>query len=164
MFRELKNYEVEARVARITTGNEQGVVLHLYKDARCDMKILDEAGVKWQRRHEEHKGVIYCRVGIYDEDINEWVWREDAGAESYTEKEKGEASDSFKRACTNWGIGRELYTAPFIWVPAEKCNIRNGKCYDHFYVQTLKVEDGKIVGLVIVNLDKDNAVVYRNGV
>ncbi|MBO4733961.1 MAG: hypothetical protein J5662_05725 [Clostridia bacterium] len=68
------------------------------------MNILDESGYKWQRKHYECKGNLYCSVGIYDEDLKEWVWRDDCGAESYTEKEKGEASDSFKRACVNWGM------------------------------------------------------------
>ena len=103
------------------------------------MNILDETGVLWQRKHYECKGNLFCSVGIYCEDIKEWVWKDDCGAESYTEKEKGEASDSFKRACFNWGIGRELYTAPFIWVPADKYTVsagKNGKptTYDKFRV------------------------------
>jgi len=76
---------------------------------------------------------------------------EDTGTESNTEKEKGLASDSFKRACFNWGIGRELYTAPFIWVGAEWANIADGKCYDKFEVEKIETVDGKITKISIIN-------------
>lgn len=116
-FRDLRADEVDAR---ISTVSEKGISLLLYKDARCDMRILDEivGSENWQREHYECKGNLFCRVGIKMPDWNDWVWKSDCGTESYTEKEKGEASDSFKRACFNWGIGRELYTAPFIWIKA----------------------------------------------
>jgi hypothetical protein len=151
-FRELTKDEIECRVSTVT---EKGCSLLLYKDARCDMRLLDETvgRANWQRRHYECKGNLFCSVGIKCGD--EWVWKDDCGTESYTEKEKGEASDSFKRACFNWGIGRELYTAPFIWVPADKCNIvmKNGKptTYDKFSVEKIKIEQGQIVGLSIFN-------------
>lgn len=102
---------------------EKGFSLLLYKDARCDQTILDETvGVgNWQRRHYECKGNLFCSVGInlnYKHIPSDaaWVWKDDCGTESNTEKEKGEASDSFKRACFNWGIGRELYTKIFIFI------------------------------------------------
>lgn len=116
-FRTLNPEEIEIRVARCT---EKGAQFLLYKDARCDMNILDETvgAMNWQRAHDEHRGNLFCKVGIRG-DNGEWVWKEDAGAESNTEAEKGHASDSFKRACVNWGIGRELYTSPFIWI--ENC-------------------------------------------
>ena len=89
-----------------------------YKDARYDMKILDEivGPENWQRKHEEVNGTIYCSVGIRNPDTNEWIWKQDAGSESNTEAEKGAASDSFKRACFNWGIGRDLYEFPTIYI------------------------------------------------
>lgn len=157
-FRNLKADEVEARVSQVT---EKGVVLLIYKDARCDMRILDETvgPENWQREHYECKGNLFCRVGInvnYNtpEHVGRWVWKSDCGTESNTEAEKGEASDSFKRACFNWGIGRELYTAPFIWVPASMVEIKTGKngkpsCYDRFTVTKLEVKDGKIIDLEI---------------
>lgn len=164
-FRELKPDEIECRVGTI---NDNGLSLLLYKDARVDMRILDESGVKWNREHYTLNGTIYCRVGIYDEDIKEWIYRSDAGAETYTEKEKGAASDSFKRACFNFGIGRTLYTAPFIWINRSDCNIKAGKngkpaCYDKFIVQIYEVEDEKIVKLAIVNT-ANNQVVFRYGI
>ena len=102
------------------------------------MRILDETvgAMNWQRKHTRDNA--NCIVEIWDAEKNTWIQKEDTGTESFTEKEKGLASDSFKRACFNWGIGRELYTAPFIWVSADKCKIdpKNGKytTYDKFEV------------------------------
>lgn len=116
IFRKLTANDVEARVQ---SCDENGFILLLYKNARCDMNVLDEAvgAENWQREHYECKGNLFCRVGIninyMDEGLEqEYIWKADCGTESNTEKEKGESSDSFKRACVNWGIGRELYTAP----------------------------------------------------
>lgn len=149
-FRKLKASEVECRINSV---KQTGLVLLLYKDARCDMNILDETvGPEgWQRNHELINGNLFCNVGIKIND--EWIWKQDVGTESYTEKEKGQASDSFKRACFNWGIGRELYTAPFIWMPATKCKIESGKCYDHFEVTLLEYEGNAISALEILNTD-----------
>lgn len=103
---------------RVGTLNAKGMSLLLYKDARVDMKLLDEVFgyMNWKRSHEIIDGNLYCTISIWDENKKEWVSKQDVGTESNTEKEKGQASDSFKRAGFNWGIGRELYTAPFIWV------------------------------------------------
>lgn len=163
-FRDLRADEIEVRVQSVSK-NGSGIVLLLYKNARVDMAILDETvgPENWQREHYECKGNLFCRVGInvstktiFDDNgkvtlCDHWVWKSDCGVESNTEAEKGEASDSFKRACFNWGIGRELYTAPFIWVPSSKCTITNGKCYDRFVVEKILVENKRIVGLSIVN-------------
>lgn len=113
--RTLKADEIECRVGTI---NAKGCSLLLYKDARVDMKILDETyGVgNWQRTHEVINGNLFCTIEVWNDRINQWVKKQDVGTESYTEKEKGEASDSFKRAGFNVGIGRELYTSPFIWI------------------------------------------------
>lgn len=156
-FRDLRADEIECRVQSV---KENGLVLLLYKDARVDMNILDETvgASNWQREHYECKGNLFCRVGIKVEDpktlVKEWVWKSDCGTESNTEAQKGEASDSFKRACFNWGIGRELYTAPFLWIPADKCNIKNGKCYDKFEVEKIIIENKQIVALAIKNNTK----------
>lgn len=160
-FRPLREDEIECRISQIKKDGK-GLSLLLYKNARCDMNILDETvgSFNWQRNHSEHKGNAYCSIGInanYKEADKEpnWIWKEDCGSESYTEKEKGEASDSFKRAGFNWGIGRELYTAPFIWIKAANCNLKeyNGKftCSDRFSVKHIKVENGKITQLAIFN-------------
>ena len=121
-FRALKESEIELRVARCT---EKGSQWLLYKTARVDMEILDETvgTLKWQRDHKEIHGVVYCGVAIQN-DQGEWIWKWDAGSESFSDKQKGEASDSFKRACVNFGIGRELYSAPFIWISSEKIPVK----------------------------------------
>lgn len=152
-FRKLNPDEIECRIGTIS---EKGLSLLLYKDARCDMNLLDETvgPMNWKREHtRENRN---CIVSIYDTEKNEWVSKEDTGTESNTEAEKGLASDSFKRACFNWGIGRELYTAPFIWVKSEDCSITvfNGKrrCYDEFKVVKLTYKkNGDIDGLAIKN-------------
>lgn len=154
-FRDLTADDIEVRVQSV---KQNGLVLLLYKNARVDMSILDETvgAENWQREHYECKGNLFCRVGIKCDDkihqLLDWVWKSDCGTESNTEAQKGEASDSFKRACFNWGIGRELYTSPFIWVTADNCNIQNGKCYDKFEVEKIKIENKKIVGLAIRNV------------
>lgn len=153
-FRKLKADEIECRIGQIKAN---GLTLLLYKDARCDMNILDETvgPMNWKREHTRDNR--NCIVSIYDDEKNEWVSKEDTGTESNTEAEKGLASDSFKRACVNWGIGRELYTAPFIWVKKEDCNISavsgdKFRCYDKFKVVKLTYKDnGDIDGLCIRN-------------
>lgn len=161
-FRALTANEIECRVGTI---NEKGLTLLLYKDARCDMNILDEVvgPMNWKREHARDNA--NCIVSIYDEEKKEWISKEDTGAESYTEKEKGLASDSFKRACVNWGIGRELYTAPFIYIPADKCKIeqKNNKyvTYDKFYVEAIKYNDRKeIIALSIKNIKGNRVYLY----
>lgn len=161
-FRDLKAEEIEVRIGQIK-GN--GVALLLYKDARCDMAILDETvgAENWEREHYECKGNLFCRVGInknYDKptEFRDMVYKSDCGTESNTEKEKGEASDSFKRACVNWGIGRELYTSPFIWVtnmdgknqPNYKVTDK-GKVNDKFIVEKIAIDNKRITGLAIIN-------------
>lgn len=151
-FRYLAADEVECRVS---TVSDKGCSLLLYKDARCDQNILDETvgAMNWQRHHSRENA--NCIVSIWDVGKSQWVEKEDTGTESFTEKEKGLASDSFKRACFNWGIGRELYTAPFIWIKAGDVNLsdKNGKktTYDKFRVSSMTVELGKIVALEIYN-------------
>lgn len=162
-FRKLRADEIECRVAMTS---DKGASLLLYKDARADMIILDETvgAENWQREHTRDNA--NCIVSIWDSTKKQWICKEDTGTESNTEKEKGLASDSFKRACVNWGIGRELYTAPFIWVPADKINWyqKNGKNYprDKFRVSAISYDDRRnITSLVIVN-DK-GVEVYRYG-
>lgn len=152
-FPYLEATDVEVRVSRAT---DKGVALLLYKDARCDMRILDAVvgPMNWQRSHEFKDGRLYCTVSIWDDEKKQWISKEDVGTESNAEPEKGQSSDSFKRACFNWGIGRELYTAPFIWVPASKVDIVNKKTNDKFKVRHMKVDNGVITNLIIDNVSK----------
>lgn len=162
-FRKLRADEIDCRVQSI---NAKGLILLLYKDARCDMNILDETvGIEnWQRKHEVVNGNLFCSVAIYSDEKKEWIWKQDVGTESNTERQKGEASDSFKRACFNLGIGRELYTAPLIFIKASDCNITaDKKCFDKFIVNQIAYDDnGRICDLSIVNT-KSNVVVYKMG-
>lgn len=151
-FRDLKADEIECRVAQIS---ERGLSLLLYKDARCDQKILDETvgALNWQNHYSRDNA--NCIVSIWDDEKKQWISKENTGKESNTEAEKGLASDSFKRACFNWGIGRELYTAPFIWIEPGKFKLKekNGKkaCYDKFTVTHIKIKDKRITELGIFN-------------
>lgn len=162
MFRDLKAGEIDVRIA---TCSEKGVSLLLYKDARVDQDILDETvgAMNWQRKHTRDNA--NCIVEIWDKEKGQWIGKEDTGTESYTEKEKGLASDSFKRACFNWGIGRELYTSPFIWVGADKVKIdqKNGKfiTYDKFHVVAIEITDKVITGLAINNQNNQRVFTYR---
>lgn len=102
--------QVEFRVQSINKGGY--ATLLVYKDARADQQRLDDAvgPLNWQRRHTG--GNHNCIVSIWCDEKKEWVAKEDTGTESNAEAAKGLASDSFKRACFNWGIGRELYNYP----------------------------------------------------
>lgn len=153
LFRDLRADEIECRVAQ---AKATGVSLLLYKDARCDQNILDETVTpyNWQRFHSRDNA--NCTVSIWDESKGQWVSKEDTGTESNTEKEKGLASDSFKRACFNWGIGRELYTAPFIWIKAEDCtalkeNGQRWQCFDTFEVEKILIVNKRIMAISIKN-------------
>ena len=171
-FRLLRADEIDCRIA---TVSKKGVSLLLYKDARVDQNILDETvgPMNWQRSHSRDNA--NCTVSIWDKEKGQWVSKEDTGKESNTEAEKGLASDSFKRACFNWGIGRELYTAPFIWIDEAHCNIResgrtdwDGKpiqtCNDRFRVSQIGYDDNHtITSLVIVGKDGNAVFTMGNG-
>lgn len=171
-FRLLKANEIECRVQKIT---EKGCILLIYKDARVDQRILDETvgPLNWQRDHKELKGNIYAGIGIWDEKKQIWIWKWDAGAESFSDKEKGEASDSFKRAGFNWGIGRELYTSPFIWINLStdevyKTKDKQGKDKFNlsskvkFHVTAIKCnENREIIGLQIKDQDNKQRFLLR---
>ncbi len=159
-FRPLRADEIEVRVARIVSGGK-GVQLLFYKDARVDQNVLDETvgPMNWQRRHGRDNA--NCIVSIWDTDKNMWVSKEDTGTQSNTEAEKGLASDSFKRACFNWGIGRELYTAPDTFVWGDGANIKDGKCYDRFKVSELAVENGYITHVAVVNNSMNGRKVFE---
>jgi hypothetical protein len=158
-FRLLEAHEIDCRVATVKAN---GVSLLLYKDARVDMNILDESvgAMNWERKHTRDNA--NCIVGIWDETKKQWITKEDTGAESFTEKEKGLASDSFKRACFNWGIGRELYTAPFVWISDVKTTKKGERhtTFDRFKVIEIGYTNKIISKLIIANA-KDNRIVYK---
>ena len=169
-FPNLTAEDIEVRVDRISENNNgAGLNLLLYKDARVDMKMLDEVvgQENWQRKHFKLDGTTFCSVGILcplDEMGAEkkWVWKTDCGTPSNFESEKGAASDAFKRACFNWGIGRELYTSPeiFIWQAKETAepfftlSHKGDKptTWDKFECAKILIENKKIVAVAIRNL------------
>lgn len=162
----LRPNEIDVRVGSI---NEKGATLLLYKDARVDMNILDESGVKWKRSHELINGNLFCTISVWDDEIKEWISRQDVGVESNTEKEKGQASDAFKRAGFNFGIGRELYTAPFTWISAGDYNgFKNpttGKfgTYDKFVVDSIGYNDNNEINKLVIKNSKTGRVVFTLG-
>jgi len=162
----LKPHEVEVRVGQVTG---KGVSLLLYKTARTDARRLDEvfAG-RWKREHYiDQKGGVVCQISIWNDAINNWVIREDVGSESNTEAVKGAYSDAFKRSGFSFGIGAELYDAPFIFVKCETVANQGGRGFkmkDPYYfndvsVTALNYENG----LLQVELSKrGKGVIYSN--
>lgn len=163
LFRPLRADEIECRINQLKEGKKDNIgkvfaICLLYKDARCDQRILDECvgPMNWQRRHYEHNGNLFCAIGIYDSGKKEWVWKEDAGSESNMDAQKGHASDSFKRAGTNWGIGRELYTPLFIYFQLQEGEYYRDpkgklKSNSKFFVKSVYTENGIIKKAEIVD-------------
>lgn len=166
-FRNLRADEIDVRIGSVNKG---GASLLLYKDARADMNILDETvgPLNWQRKHEVIDGKLFCTISVFDPDKNIWVSKQDVGTESYTEKEKGQSSDSFKRACVNLGIGRALYTAPNIFFftnQLDKYTIENGKakCYDTFSVADIQYDNlNNIANVTIRNNSNGITLTFGN--
>jgi hypothetical protein len=147
---------------------QNGLSLLLYKDARVDQNILDEVvgPLNWQRHHTRDNA--NCIVSIWDDEKKQWIEKEDTGTESNTEKEKGLASDSFKRACFNFGIGRELYSAPFIWISADKADIKQNEkgklvCNDRFVVSHIGYDDARNITALSITNTRTGAIVYKLG-
>lgn len=138
----LTAFDVELRVSQIQkTKTGTYAVLLVYKNARVDMKILDEVfgALNWTREHSMIDGRLFCTVSVWDEEKGQWISKQDVGVPSNSEATKGEVSDAFKRACFNFGIGRELYSAPEIRVKLNDDEIvigNNGKpkTYAKFFV------------------------------
>ena len=170
IIRDLTEKEIECKIATIKEG--KGLSLLLYKTARTDMSILDETfgAMNWQCEYKEIKGNMYCGISVWDEKKAQWITKWDCGVESaFGDKEKGEASDACKRAGFKWGIGVELYTSPFIWIPSDKCNIISGdkapKCFDKFVVEKIQIQNKEITGLAIKNATtKQRVFVWQQGV
>ncbi len=165
MMRKLKANEIECRVAQVSSN---GCSLLLYKTARVDRAILDEVyGIRWQNDFKVIDGKMYGGIGVFDSELKQWLWRWDCGTESNTEAEKGQASDCFKRAGFKFGIGVELYSAPFIWINAKTVKNDKGKYilddkYEKFDVAEIGyAENGDINKLKIKN--KKNETVFELG-
>ena len=146
--------DIECRAQQVDKAFKWCSLL-LYKNARVDMQILDETFGRfgWQRSHEIINGRLYCTVSIYDEAKKQWVSKQDVGTESNTEAEKGQASDAFKRACFNIGIGRELYTSPKIFVTLSPEDIKNNKLFTKFEVSDIGY-NGNAINFLRIKDDK----------
>jgi hypothetical protein len=153
--------EIECRIGTTKQpkdGKPGGVSLLLYKDARCDMIRLDKAvgAMGWMRSHSRDNA--NCTVSIWDDEKKMWVSKEDTGVASRTEAEKGLASDSFKRSCVNWGIGRELYTAPFIWISGNPDVLK----WERFNVKAIGYDANRNINALTI-VDKQGKVVFQMG-
>ena len=164
-FRLLRADEIECRISSI---NEKGLSLLLYKTARTDANLLDETvgGENWENDFKIVDGVLYGGIGIFDEVKNDMVWKWDAGTESNTEAEKGRASDAFKRAGFKWGIGRELYTSPFIWISNANCEIKKNErgklaCNDSFRVVEIEYNENSEIRKLIIENDTKGVDVFN---
>lgn len=163
-YRLLEPDEIECRVQKCS---EKGVSILLYKTARTDADLLDETvGCdNWENKFETINGVLFCALGV--DYGNGLVWKTDAGVESNTEAKKGEASDAFKRAGFKHGIGRELYSAPFIWVPAAKCKKlqqnKTGKwaCSDDFAVMDIQYDDKERISKIAITSSGEVVYTYE---
>ena len=162
-IRRLTKADIECRVAQCgAKSGKAWCTILLYKDARVDMRILDEVygPLNWQREHMLIGDRLYCTISIYDEKKGQWIKKQDVGTESYTEKEKGQASDSFKRAGFNVGIGRELYTAPkiFIDLNSGEYNDNGGKITPKisFEVDDIDYDDAGNINVLVIKDGKGN--------
>lgn len=165
-FRPLNANEIECRVGNVSKdkdGNIKGFYLLLYKNARVDQCILDETvgQFNWKCNYYQVKQTMVCSVAIWNEERKEWVSKDNGGDDDFNaEQVKAELSDSFKRACFNWGIGRELYYSPKIWVNADK---DNDPKLTHYSVKVIEYDNNKrITRLAIIN-DKTKQVVFSYG-
>lgn len=159
-FPVLNANDIEVRVQNVKP--DKGFSLLLYKTARTDAKYLDQVvgAFNWQDKYYLLNDTLYCSIGIYCEERKEWVWKDDCGSETAVEKEKGQSSDAYKRAGFRWGIGRELYSAPFIWVNQSEDNTPKG----NYEVKSISYnENREIKSLEIIN-SKTGEVVYSFGV
>jgi len=168
-FRTLKPDEIECRVAQC---NEKGASILLYKTARTDADILDETvgAQNWENDFKLVDGVLYGGIGIDYVGNGKLIWKWDAGTESNTEAEKGRASDAFKRAGFKHGIGRELYSAPFIWIDAAKCerlkkNDKTGRwqCYDQFDVTEISYDEAERIKTLTLALKGKTVYTFGHG-
>jgi hypothetical protein len=166
-MRALKANEVEVRIG---TVGAKGVTLLLYKNARVDSKILDEefGAMNWQCDFKEIKGNLFCGVGVWDDKKKQWIWKWDCGTESNTEKEKGEASDAYKRASFKWQLGVELYNSPFIFLQVKTDNLGNNRFKLHnprelygLYVSDMTVEDiGGTKTITALDIAQDGMIIW----
>ena len=163
-IRLLKASEIDCRVAQVAKDNSWCSLL-LYKDARVDMNLLDEVfgPDNWQRTHEVINGQLFCNIDLWDEEKKCWIRKQDVGTESLTEAEKGRASDSFKRAAFNVGIGRELYTAPSIYINLSESDLNKmNKVKTRFALKNITYDEERNINSLLI-IDDKGKVRYKYG-
>ena len=148
----LTKEDIEVRIGQFNQDKTKASLL-LYQDARCGMKYLDQVvGVnKWQKKYYEVRGLVICSLGIYDEDLQQWLWKDDTGTAGSIEEEKSVISDSFKRCCVCWGLARELYSSPNIWVEIKSK-------YDKFYVKSITYNENREIKTLEIENEKHEIV------
>lgn len=167
LIQPLSKDDIEVRVG---SCSKAGASFLLYKTARADTKRFNSVfGLNWKREHRIEAGHYICRISIFNEETKEWISREDVGTESNTEKEKGAFSDSFKRAGFSFGVGIELYDAPFVFIKGITKEKQGGGKYeleDAFYTNSLiiqkyeySIENGLLVEIYHT---KEKQVVFSN--
>ena len=161
-MRNLLANEIECRVAQVTA---KGCSLLLYKTARTDRAILDEefGSLYWQNDFKVIDGKMYGGIGVWNKDLQQWIWKWDCGTESNTESEKGQASDAFKRAGFKFSVGASLYTAPFIFVSCETVKNNTGRYelvnkYVKYEVKEIGYADNGDINKLLIVDDKGNKV------
>ena len=144
--------DIELRIGQMSKDNTKASLL-LYQDARCGMKYLDQVvgANKWQKKYYEVRGLVICSLGIYDDELKQWLWKDDTGTAGSIEEEKSIVSDSFKRCCVCWGLARELYTSPTIWVKVESK-------YDKFYVRSITYNENREIKSLVIENEKHEVV------
>ena len=165
-FRVLRPDEIECRVSTCT---EKGVTVLLYKTARTDADLLDETvgADRWANDFKTIDGVLYGGIGVDYAGNGNFIWKWDAGSEGNIEVEKSRASDSFKRSGSKHGIGRELYSAPFIFIPAGNCTVKRSEktgkyqCYDNFEVESIYYDTNEHISALTITLK--GQVVWQTG-
>ncbi len=159
----LEKKDVELRIG---STKARGFSLLLYKTARTDVHRLNEVcGLNWKSKHfYDDKQLLCCEISIYNPDIKEWISRSDVGVESYTEKEKGSYSDSFKRAGFRFGIGLELYQSPFIWITWEMESKDKYKFKPkNFHSNNLNIAEYKVIdGKPKLRIQYNNKDIFDN--
>lgn len=159
-FRYLKPNELQIKCT--DTKYKGSATLLIFKDARVDMKVLDETCGRfgWQKDYKEIDGKVYCGVGILNTETNQYIWKWDTGTEGNFEAEKSEASDAFKRACFAWGLGRSLYNTPRVRIKCPDTYYQGDRLTMSFTVKSIAWDEqtDECVDLVIV--DRNGHIVY----
>lgn len=98
--------DIKWRVQSATQDKRRCIVVP-YLDARQVQQRLDDVvGISgWTNTYEAETGTSSLGIRVGDD----FMYKSDVGTDSKIDKEKGKASDSFKRSAVLWGIGRDVY-------------------------------------------------------